>query len=95
MSRFALGAHGRRRARGSWRVSCLLLVSLALLLPAARSWAAKEVPVLAGRVNDLADIVPAPVRERIETKLRELERRAGAQIAVLTVDSLEGDSIED
>jgi uncharacterized protein len=66
-----------------------------LLLAAPPSRAAKEVPVLAGRVSDLAGIVPAPARERLETKLRELERRTGAQVAILTVDSLEGDSIED
>jgi uncharacterized protein len=46
-------------------------------------------------VNDLAGIVPPPLRERLETKLADLERRTGAQVAVLTVDSLEGDSIED
>ena len=35
------------------------------------------------------------MRERIEAKLADLEQRTGAQVAVLTVDSLEGDSIED
>ena len=95
MSRLAAGALGLRKVRGSRRVPRLLLVSLALLLPALPTWAAKEVPVLTGRVNDLANVVPAPVRERIETKLRDLERRTGAQVAVLIVDTLEGDSIED
>ena len=52
-------------------------------------------PFLGARVNDLAGIVPPPVRERLETKLADLEQRTGAQVAVLTVDSLEGDSIED
>jgi uncharacterized protein len=70
-------------------------VGLALLLLAASAASAKEVPFLAARVNDLASVVPAPVRERLETRLADLERRTGAQVAVLTVDSLEGDSIED
>jgi uncharacterized protein len=66
-----------------------------LLVAIAGVSAAKDVPFLAARVNDGAGIVAAPVRERLETKLRELESRTGAQVAILTVDSLEGDAIED
>jgi uncharacterized protein len=66
-----------------------------LLVAAPPARGAKDVPFLGGRVNDLANIVPREVRERIETKLADLEQRTGAQIAVLTVESLEGDSIED
>jgi uncharacterized protein len=73
----------------------LLLTGLALLLAAPAARGAKEVPFLAARVNDVADIVLPPVRERVETKLRDLEGRTGAQVAVLTVDGLEGDPIED
>jgi uncharacterized protein len=95
VSRLTAGAPGPRTVPGGARVLRLLLAGLVLLLAAAPARAAKEVPVLAGRVSDLAGIVPAPARERLETKLRELERRTGAQVAVLTVDTLEGDSIED
>jgi uncharacterized protein len=95
VSHLAAAAPCRRTVRGGGSVPGLLLVGLALLLPAALAWAAKAVPVLTGRVNDQADIVPAPARERIESKLRELERRTGAQVAVLTVATLEGDSVED
>ena len=75
----------------------MTLAAAALLLALATSiaLAAKEVPFLAARVNDLAGIVPQPARERLETQLQDLERRTGAQVAVLTVDSLEGDPIED
>ena len=73
----------------------LLLSGLALLLAAPAAWPAKEVPFLAARVNDLAGLLQPPARERLETKLADLERRTNAQVAVLTVDSLEGDSIED
>ena len=69
--------------------------SLALLLAAPAAWSAKEVPFLGARVTDVAGIVPAPVRERLEAKLADVEQRTGVQVAVLTVDSLEGDSIED
>jgi uncharacterized protein len=96
VSRLAAGALDRQGARQGWRAARPLLVGLVLLVVVAPSaWAEKEVPVLAARVNDLADIIPAPARERLEGKLRELERRTGAQVAALTVDTLEGDSIED
>ena len=81
------------------RVGCasrvFLLASLALLLAPPVARAAKEVPFLGARVNDVAGIVPPPVRDRLEAKLADLEQRTGTQVAVLTVDSLEGDSIED
>ena len=96
MTRRVAGAGRRRNIRGDGRAPrLLLLASLALLLAAPAAWSAKEVPFLGARVNDLAGIVPPPLRERLETKLADLERRTGAQVAVLTVDSLEGDSIED
>ena len=86
----------RSRRGGAARVTPVLaLAGLALLLVVPAALAAKAVPFLAARVNDGAGIVPAPVRDRIETKLEDLERRTGAQVAVLTVDSLEGDPIED
>jgi uncharacterized protein len=82
----------RRQPGALWP---FLLVTLALLLAAPGAQGAKEVPFLAARTNDLANIVSTEVRERIERKLAELEQRTGAQVAVLTVDSLDGDSIED
>ncbi len=67
------------------------VLAVAVALPLG----AMDVPYLAGRVNDLADMVPADARERLETSLRELEERTTVQMAVLTVPSLEGDSLED
>ena len=82
----------RRQPRAPWP---LLLVTLALLLAAPGAQGAKDIPFLAARTNDLANIVSTDVRDRIEKKLADLEQRTGAQVAVLTVDSLDGDSIED
>jgi len=82
----------RRQPRAQWP---LLLVTLALLLAAPGAQGAKDIPFLAARTNDLANIVSTDVRDRIEKKLADLEQRTGAQVAVLTVDSLDGDSIED
>jgi uncharacterized protein len=56
---------------------------------------ALEVPFLEGRVNDLAGLLDAEVEQRIEEKLAAFERERGAQVAVLTLPSLEGESLED
>jgi uncharacterized protein len=55
---------------------------------------ALDVPFLAGRINDLAGALSPAARERLEAKLRDLETRTGAQVAVLIIPSLEGDSLE-
>jgi uncharacterized protein len=75
------------------RLRAAVLVLLVLLLPALA--AALDVPALEGRVNDRANLIPPDARQRIEQKLAGLEQRTGAQIAVLTIPSLEGDSLED
>jgi uncharacterized protein len=72
------------------RLSFLVLAVLFVLAPAA----AKEVPFLAGRVVDEANLIPPDQRQRIEAKLAQFERQTGIQVAVLTVDSLEGEAIE-
>jgi uncharacterized protein len=72
----------------------LSLTILLLLLPLA--WAAaKDIPPLTGHVNDTASLIPEDQRQRIEAQLTEFEKQTGDQIAVLTVDSLDGEAIED
>jgi uncharacterized protein len=78
-------AAGRRRA--------LPLLVAALL--AAAPLAAVEVPYLSGHVNDTAAMIPAGVRDRIEGQLAAFEKATGAQVAVLTVPTLDGEPIED
>lgn len=70
------------------------LFVLLLLLPFAPA-AAKDVPYLTGRVNDYANLIPQDQRQRIEAKLAQFERQTGNQVAVLTIDSLDGEAIED
>lgn len=74
------------RLGATWLLLVLSLVGPALSL---------EVPYLSGRVVDLAGIVPEATEQRIEAKALELEQRTGAQIVVLTISSLEGESLED
>lgn len=68
-----------------------LLLLAALAAPAA----ALEVPFLSGRVNDQAAMLSAPAREALEVKLKAFETSTGHQAAVLTLESLEGEALED
>ena len=68
-----------------------LLLALALASPAA----ALEVPFLSGRVNDHANLLSPPARERLEAKLKDFEQRTSHQLAILTLPSLEGEALED
>lgn len=68
-----------------------LLLLAALAVPAA----ALEVPFLSGRVNDQAGMLSAPAREALEAKLKAFETATGHQAAVLTLNSLEGEALED
>lgn len=72
-----------------------LVLSTVALTALALAAAALEVPYLTGRVNDQAEILPPDAEARIESLLGELERTRGAQVAVLTVPSLEGEPLED
>jgi uncharacterized protein len=75
----------------------ILFLLLALIafqaLPAAA--ADKPVPFLSGHVVDEAQMIPEDARQRIDQKLIAFEKSTGAQVAVLTVESLDGDPIED
>lgn len=78
-----------RLARHPW----LLLVTVLLLCFGSLSWAL-EVPYLQGRITDDAELMSTSVRQRISAKLEAHEAETGNQVAVLTVPSLEGESIE-
>lgn len=54
---------------------------------------AANVPALKGRVNDYAKIIRDSDEEEIEEYLAGVEQASGAQIAVLTVPSLDGEDI--
>ncbi|WP_316896400.1 TPM domain-containing protein [Pseudodesulfovibrio indicus] len=67
-----------------------------LLILGAPLWAsALDVPPYTTRVNDLAKMMSPVTRQDIEARLADLEATDSTQVAVLTVPSLEGDSIED
>jgi uncharacterized protein len=65
------------------------------LLAATAAHAAIEVPFLAGRVNDTANLLSNEQRERVESTLTDLEQATGAQVAILTIDTLDSEPIEE
>ena len=56
---------------------------------------ALEVPVLQGRVNDLARMMGHETSSQLEKTLGQFEEQTRHQIAVLTIPSLNGDNLED
>ena len=73
-------------------VSLLLLLFAAWLAPYAQCL---EVPAFKGYVNDYAEMISPRSEERLERALQSFELSDSTQVAVLTVNSLEGDSLED
>ncbi len=84
----------RQRRLGAASLLILALATLGLLGAGTPAWA-KEVPYLSGRIVDQANMIPQDVEERLDTELADFEKQTGSQVAVLTVDSLDGEALED
>ena len=56
---------------------------------------ALDVPPLRARVNDLAGLLDSGARESLEAKLAAYEEQSGHQFVLLTLPSLQGDSLEE
>jgi uncharacterized protein len=87
--------HGRialRRHLSAQHSVAFCLVLLCLLPAPAYPL---DVPPLRGRVNDYAKVITTDQTRKLEDQLAEFERDTGHQVAILTVPSLEGDSLED
>jgi len=70
-----------------------LLLTLMLAFPAAAL--AADLPFLSGRVVDNAEILQPATRERIGAALKAHEESTGNQIAVLTIPTIDSDSVEE
>src|ERR1700682_1475136 len=68
---------------------CLLLFGACL----ARAEDTKSIHP-SGYVTDLAGVIAAETKTRLESMCNELELKTGAQMAIVTVGSLEGESVE-
>lgn len=54
-----------------------------------------EVPRYRGYVNDYADMISVGAEADIERELQSFDENDSTQLAILTIDSLEGDALED
>lgn len=69
------------------------IMAIAFLLAVVAGGA--DIPFLAGRVTDNAEILTEGMRRTLTELLKSHEERTGNQIAVLTVPTLEGKNIEE
>lgn len=85
--------HQRLPARwaGGIRLAAVLAAWFAVCLPAADVSRLKPM----GYVSDFAGVVDAASRTQLERYCGRLERATGAQLAIVTIDTLGDDSIED
>ena len=70
-------------------------LSLVLFLLMGLSASALDVPALTGRVVDLAGLLTPQQVQALDTRLQQLEVTDSTQVVILTVPSLEGESLED
>lgn len=72
----------------------LLVLFLTLMLQAAPA-TARDIPSLTARVNDYAAMLAPATRQQLESVLAALEKEESTQLAVLTIDSLQGENLEE
>ena len=81
------------RAGAAWaRLAILVVVALGLL---AAGVTAQELPRPVGKVNDFAGLLKPDQRQSLETLLDDLERETTAEVAVVTIRTLGGVSVEE
>lgn len=71
----------------------LLLPTIALCF-AVVSLGAQALPTPVGKVNDFASVLTTAQRDALDAQLADLERATSAEVAVVTVSSLDGRTIE-
>jgi uncharacterized protein len=71
----------------------LFVLIVFFLLATLRIYAAFPQPV--GYVNDFGNMLSASFRQQLESELSNFEQETTAEISVVTIQSLEGNSIED
>ncbi len=71
-----------------------VLLTVPLTLAFTPLCVALDVPPLTGRIVDQAQILSPDVEARLTSQLAAYESRTGTQIAVLTIPSLQGESLE-
>lgn len=75
-------------------ILAVLLCMGGLILSPQPAWTL-EVPKLTGYVNDTADMISPSTEQVLTQRLKALEQSDSTQIAILTIPSLDGESLED
>ena len=75
--------------------AALLAIGLGLLAAMGPARAEPTFPTLTGRITDEAGLLKAGDRNTVEAALADLEQRSSDQLAVVTLNSLQGYPIED
>lgn len=74
----------------------VLIISFSTIFCALFAYSQEEFPKPIGYVNDFANLIPQSYRDEMAQIAYELERKTGAQVAVVTIETLgEKYSIED
>jgi uncharacterized protein len=88
-------AHATNFPMNPFRSFTLVSLSILFLLAAVPAPAENPKDIRpSGYVTDLASVIAPETKVRLEALGREVEEKTGAQIAVVTVHSLEGESVE-
>jgi uncharacterized protein len=77
------------------RLIALLLASVLYLTDASSFAQTKNFPAYVGHVNDFASVIDPTTKQQLETILLNFENKTGAQIAVVTIQTLNERAIED
>ena len=70
-----------------------LLAGLFLLATTTLAWG-REVPAFQGYVNDYANLISPGARQQLTELLSAFDQSDSTQVAILTIDSLEGEDLE-
>lgn len=73
----------------------LMMILAVCLIALPNVMAEIPVPALKGRVNDYAGMLSSGTAMTLETKLATLEQSDSTQVVVLTINSLDGEAIEE
>jgi uncharacterized protein len=76
------------------KLAPILVIALALAALCARAEQTKDIHPT-GYVTDLAGVITPETKSRLEGLCTELQQKTEAQVAVVTVNSLEGQSVDD
>ena len=90
-----LPAQERRCFQGKALASVLLAVFVCLVMAVPPAFAELKLPTFQGRITDEAGLLKPEDRDAIEEQLKKLEETSTDQVAVVTVNSLQGRTIED